>query len=223
MFNRLQFFGCSFTYGHGLSDCFHIENSIDPSKDNYTPPSKFAWPTRLAENLSIQHNNNSQPGASNKYILYKILEADVSSSDIVAIMWTSFIRHSVIIDKQNHMISPWCKNDIAATSYYSFLYSEEDSEFMNVQYMNYANLYLKNKGCKVLNFCFFNDMEKKSTQSKLNNYNWNNVSIDLVFDDFIQHGLSEDGYHPSESAHEAFSNRSSKYIKNSLTNIADML
>ena len=223
MFNRLQSFGCSFTYGQGLSDCFHIENSIDPSKDNYTPPSKFAWPALLAENLSIQHTNNSQPGSSNKYILYKILEADINSSDIVAIMWTSFIRHSVIIDKQNHMITPWRKDDSATLSYYSFLYNAQDSEITNVQYINYANLYLKSKGCKVLNFCFFNNMEKSSMQSRLDNYSWNNISIDIVFDDFIQYGLSADKSHPSESAHEAFSNRSSKYIKNSLTNIADML
>jgi|688.fasta_scaffold795942_2 hypothetical protein len=217
MFKRLLSFGCSFTYGHGLSDCVNIENSIDPSKDNYTPPSNFAWPARLADSLSIHNFNCSQPGSSNKYILYKILESDVNSSDLVTIMWTNFIRHSIIINKQNHMITPWRKNDPATRSYYSFLYNEKDSEIANVQYINYANLYLKTKGCKVLNFCFFNDMEKISVQSRLDNYSWNNVSIDLVFDDFIKHGLSPDKYHPSENAHAEFSKRLFKYIKNTLT------
>lgn len=217
MFKRLLSFGCSFTYGQGLSDCFRIENSIDPSKDNFTPPSKFAWPNRLADKLSIQCLNHSQPGSSNKYILYKILESDIDSSDLVTIMWTSFVRHSVIVNKQNKMITPWLTDDSATKSYYSFLYNEQDSEITNVQYINYANLYLKSKGCKVLNFCFFNDMEKRTVQSKLDTHRWNNTEIDLVFDDFNKYGLSADGSHPSADSHEAFSKRSFSYIKNMLT------
>jgi hypothetical protein len=83
---KLVTFGCSLTYGTGLSDCW--DGSIGGPV-----PSKLAWPEILRRlmNIKIVHNF-SKPGASNKEIAYLVLKqlskGTIKQDDVVIIQWT---------------------------------------------------------------------------------------------------------------------------------------
>ena len=79
---RLVAFGCSCTYGYGLPDCF------TPPDVPGTIPSKFAWPSLVAEKLNLECDNTSRPGASNFEILDNILNYQFEESDTVVVMWS---------------------------------------------------------------------------------------------------------------------------------------
>ena len=87
-YKRLITFGDSFTYGHGLPDCF-----VAP----YYPgdkPSKLGWVNILANKLNIDHVTNlSRPGASNRYILHSIINFnDFKEEDLIIIQPTYYSR-----------------------------------------------------------------------------------------------------------------------------------
>ena len=73
--SRLVAFGCSYTYGYGLSDC-HIE----PNKPGPNP-SKLAWPSLLANMLDLEVVNCSNIGASNIHILWRLINFDFKNDD----------------------------------------------------------------------------------------------------------------------------------------------
>ena len=84
--SRLVAFGCSYTYGYGLSDC-HIE----PNKPGPNP-SKLAWPSLLANMRDLEVVNCSNIGASNIHILWRLINFDFKNDDLCVIMWTHFSR-----------------------------------------------------------------------------------------------------------------------------------
>ena len=89
-------FGCSNTFGEGLSDCWPCNLS--------TPPSKFAWPQLLGNMLDRTVVNKSKPGCSNKYIEYSILENEqIREDDIVVILWTYYDRTTTYDENK----TPW--------------------------------------------------------------------------------------------------------------------
>lgn len=83
--SRLVAFGCSYTYGHGLSDC---SDGLDAGPN----PSQHAWPALLANRLDRSVVNMGKPGAGNTEILWKILNFDFQPDDICVIMYSYFIR-----------------------------------------------------------------------------------------------------------------------------------
>lgn len=87
-FNRLIVYGDSFTYGHGLSDCFVPPNYAGDK------PSELGWAVRLAKNLGISEwQNFSYPGASNRFISHKVLETDnIGIDDLVIVQFSFFNR-----------------------------------------------------------------------------------------------------------------------------------
>lgn len=109
-FKRVVAFGCSHTYGHGLSDCI---------KDEFLPgeqPSKFAYPNVLANKLGIECVNNSSPGASNLEILLTILEFNFLPEDLVVVMWSHTDRGLLFTEeKQELKIMPWLLRDDLST------------------------------------------------------------------------------------------------------------
>jgi hypothetical protein len=80
--NRLVAFGCSFTYGSGLPDCFH------PVRRTGRYPSKVGWVQLLADRLNLSAHNMGVPAASNLEILYNVLNFEFKKTDTVVIMWT---------------------------------------------------------------------------------------------------------------------------------------
>ena len=101
--------GCSFTFGHELSD-----------DDKGKKPSRQSWGYQLmANNIKVAHDNyicTARPGTGNTGIARRVFNAVANTKDIscVAIMW-SFLsrydwampRHSSLENTRWATISPW--------------------------------------------------------------------------------------------------------------------
>lgn len=90
--SRLVAFGCSYTYGYGLPDCFIPPNS--PGTD----PSIYSWASIVAKGLKLSCDNKSRPGASNFEILEKILSYEYEPDDTVIVMWSFHEREMLYTD-----------------------------------------------------------------------------------------------------------------------------
>jgi len=80
---RLVTFGCSHTYGYGLSDCY----------DNTDKPSNFSWPNLLAKKLDRECVNLSLPGSGNLQILMTVLKTRFEPTDLVIVAHSYFNRY----------------------------------------------------------------------------------------------------------------------------------
>lgn len=87
--SRLVAFGCSYTWGQGLEDCPWGSDT----------PSELAWPAKLSERLTLECVNQGRPGRSNKEILLSILNADLTTTDTVIILWTYTHRYGIFTDE----------------------------------------------------------------------------------------------------------------------------
>lgn len=87
-YNRLITFGDSFTFGHGLADCYI--SPIHPGRH----PSKIGWVNKLAAKLNINEiYNYSSPGASNRLITHRIFNIDeFTEKDLVICQFTFYER-----------------------------------------------------------------------------------------------------------------------------------
>ena len=88
---RLIVFGCSNTYGTGLSDC----------RDRNSPASILGWPNELATMMGISTVINlGIGGASNKHISNSFLNKAGddffnTDTDVVVFLWSYFCRHCI--------------------------------------------------------------------------------------------------------------------------------
>ena len=144
---RLVAFGCSNTYGLALPQEF-----ID---DEVPLTSKYAWPAVLSNRLGVECVNKGIPGASNKLISHMISNTPLYSTDIVVVLWSYIDRWCVIENPNynehnpalNYNIAPWISNK-RSKYYYKLIYNETDHRLDTNYRIDYANLYLNNKGIK---------------------------------------------------------------------------
>ena len=206
MKGRLLAFGCSYTYGHGLSDCFiPISGKAGPN------PSKHAWPAHLANTLGRTYRNVSHPGASNKHIWHEVVSTEYKPDDIVIISWSHPDRWIIIKDDHpvNSFIGPWMQDKISKTFYKKFY----DSRDMNVDFnlrMHHAKLYLDSVGVK--------NYHLVQTSEHIDQLEWNSVELltPKFFDIFVSLPASQDGYHPNEQAHKKYADEIYKEIAEDL-------
>lgn len=92
---RFVSFGCSITYGHGLSDCI-ADNRVWAGSE----PSKLSWPNYLASHYGADLVNLSLPGASNYYILNRIQNFDWQEGDVALIGFTYFYRYTIFDENE---------------------------------------------------------------------------------------------------------------------------
>jgi hypothetical protein len=142
---RLVAFGCSFTYGVGLRDCF-----ILPDEPGLVP-SKFSWPQLVANELNMDCINMSRPGSSNKEILNTLLNFKFNSTDVVVIMWSFLerwckIKNYTSIDRLTQTSEGNDFNNIL--SQYDKVFTFEDMQLDFIYRANFAKLYLDNKNLK---------------------------------------------------------------------------
>lgn len=142
---RIVAFGCSFTYGVGLEDCF-----IPPDNPGILP-SNFSWPQLVANMLNVECINKAEPGASNKQILNTILQSDseseINNNDFVIIMWTFPNRWCVINEfNQYTKISESDTKNIKELELYHKLLPDFDLTIDLFYRANFAKLFLDKKG-----------------------------------------------------------------------------
>lgn len=169
-------FGDSFTYGHGLEDCWIKQG------DSYTVGpvcSQYAWPSILAKDLGYNLNNYSQPGFSNLAILHSILNTKFSNDAVCIIMWSyplrdmifkqSYINSTEMFDKNIdnsknivHMGS-WVNSEL--TRNWLLTHNNVDLKIRSWLHIHHANLYLDSINIPHINF--FIDFNSLKTHKPL--------------------------------------------------------
>ena len=139
--SRLITFGCSYTFGHGLEDCY-----IPPDKEGPNP-SKLAWPSLLGNMLNLEVINCSNPGASNTHILWKLLNFEFKNEDICVVMWTHFGRYPFSNLQYDSSIVIWKKYETSVFQSPHVL-DKENLCVRNYMLIHHGYLYLQSKNLK---------------------------------------------------------------------------
>jgi hypothetical protein len=145
--NRLIAFGCSFTYGAGLPDCF------DQKHQHHGPtPSKLGWVQLVADKLNLTAHNMGVPGASNLEILYNVLQFEFKKTDTVIIMWT-FPNRDLFFKKYSfkyrvQQLGLWCTDKLSIRWMKSLdEYDQGVKSWINI---HHADVVLKQAGVNYL-------------------------------------------------------------------------
>ena len=207
MISNLIAFGCSFTYGEGLEDCW-----IDKKSKYGRCPSKFAWPQKLADLMNISCKNIGKPGASNKHISHIALNTEYKDSDIAVFLWTFFDRHCVISDKgeiKRYLVTDLYRKEHKQrhkniSFYYKHMYTEKNSIHENYIIINHMKYYLDNQGIKNYHFMF-------DDYSFNNEPTWNKMKLEYInLESNIDEAL--DNGHPGPLAQSAMADTMYKII-----------
>ena len=195
MQNRLITFGCSFTFGHGLEDCFNPP--VYPGKE----PSKFAWPSLLADDLNLSLINTSRCGSSNLEILCKILEFDFLENDLIIIMWSFPDRDLLFQNGTSSTISAW---DDEKKLWFK-LHTIEDMGVRSWLYIHHAQTYLTQKNKKFYNI-FANYQKLKDHKKDFLKVNY----LPYDMSKKVDHAL--DNSHPGPITHRILADRLKELI-----------
>jgi hypothetical protein len=190
---RIIAFGCSYTYGHGLSDC------LEDDKTTQGPtPSKFAFPSLLAKKLNCESINIGKSGNSNKEIWNDILNFKFQENDIAVIVWTYFSRFCIIKSDSIRRINPWKEEEKVFYMNYS---NRHDMVLDFYGRLNHVGSYLNNIGIRNYNFVIeYPDIEIPS---------WSQTK---VLGKFEMLDKAADDCHPGVISHATFSDSMYKII-----------
>ena len=202
--SKLITFGCSNTYGQGLPDCGTAPKYLGDT------PSKLAWPSILALKLKVNCDNQSNPGNSNKQILWQILNyTSFTGSDIVIVMWAPRLRSSIITGRGrwDHIplhINEWLgqpKENRIWRKYKVKTLNEYDNILESLFYIDYAHRTLIQRVGTVLHYISDDDVlshKEPYVEAKLtaNGKRFMN-----------QYPASLDGKHPGVEGHAAFADK----------------
>ena len=192
---RLITFGCSFTYGHGLEDCF------TPPLEPGPIPSKFAWPQLVANDLNMDCVNMSSPGSSNKEILHTLLNFKFNSTDVVVIMWSFIERWCTLKDYKS--ISRLVLDNIDAALQYDKIFTVQDLQLDFIYRANFAKMYLNNKNLKNYHLSVHLEDCRPKVMPKWNAVNFSNLSM---FHIAMQHppalDIANGNPHPGPGSHQ---------------------
>lgn len=213
---RIFAYGCSFTYGEGLKDCWVPEGEkigkiTGPSKGPY--PSAFAWPQLLSNRMELDVVNKSIPGCSNKYIWHEIMNANLNSNDIVVILWTHFNRNCVfenkiknkraLVSDINNKHQPR-DNQRFSAYYYKIMHEDYDAAIENYLKINFTKHHLDSLGIKNYHFCLSRNLSYEIPS-------WNTVDIKFVELNY-ELPLAVDNLHPGELAQVELANEMYDFI-----------
>ena len=188
-FSQLVTFGCSLTFGMNLADNY----------PNNEVPSKFSWPANLAKLLDAPIENKALLGASNKEILYTLLNYNFKNDDIVFVLWSHHDRHCIITEDNVEPISISHKKTKRYSCFFKQLWNLYDRKIENYFYYNFAHLYLQEKNIKHV----FLAHERPYIDLTLE---WNSVNFLNVFltDIRNRYPFAKDNSHPGIEAHKLF-------------------
>jgi lysophospholipase L1-like esterase len=198
MFNkRILAFGCSHTYGWGLSK-------------NTDEPSQHAWPNVLAKMVKFPVLNFSKPGASNKFIWHSLMNTNIKDDDIVLVMWTYPHRTCIIEDLDfdksfKHMSIN--DTDNASKTYYKELYNDIDSGIETWSRIDHANRF--HQGKNIINTICTRDLN-------ISQPHWCNTIIHCptLFNQIENmYPKAEDGVHAGKQAHQEFAGKFLAYMQ----------
>jgi hypothetical protein len=217
-------FGDSFTYGHGLIDCW-IKNG-----DEYTVNSvhsEYAWPSLLANDLKYNMVNRSKPGFSNLAILHRILNTKFDDNSLCVIMWsypsrdmifkqhyrhqTEMFSKKIDNDKNTWHVGHWQDSDLSKN--WLLTHNNTDLVMRTWFHIHHANLFLESMN--IPHYNFFVDYSMIKAYKPM----YCNIPFkDITMHDFLFLDRALDGSHPGPLTQE----RMAKDIKQALIE-AEML
>lgn len=211
---KLVTFGCSFTYGHGLSDCIAEDGSNGPTA------SEQAWPSILSKLTGMKVDNASKPGSSNLMITKAIVDYPKYTKDtVVVVMWSNNDRETIYNDdgkKKLHMLPGFLDDHMpgtfwfdknenefkrTVTTYYENYHEDWNATLNQMIRMNFVHAFLKNKGIK----SFHIQSRQHATDSNyfdkflLKNLNFKYFNYKTDF--FIDDALDVPNPHPGPRSH----------------------
>ena len=191
--NRLVAFGCSYTYGSGLPDCYL--DSRDPTGPN---PSTHAWPALTAGELKLDVVNKGRPGASNLRILDEILNFDFNNEDTVIVLWSYYHRDTIFYPNKTLEIKHWLDDDIVK-NYYE-VHNDYDLIIKTLLHIHHADMFFQQKNIKALHL-IKSYKEETTMKNLLHNkkLKWFDTKHDLMILEYIDFGL--DKIHPGLKTH----------------------
>ena len=223
---RLIAFGDSFTYGHGLKDCYEAGGAPGPIA------SRFSYPQILANLEKRKCINYSYPGQSNKQMAKKAVDFEYEKDDWVIFMWTFFDRHCVFENRKDSPkeISAWHADDEllkqedidvtdeqvrVAKSYYSDFYTDYDCAMSNLLYINGTHNIVEPQVEKVIHLCVpevknAQDISEPNVHYSLqwtehsSQFAWNPIKPFDHFKTYHMYPRAIDGWHPGQEAHKKF-------------------
>jgi len=205
-------FGCSFTYGHGLEDCYD-KNTNGPGPN----PSKFAWPHLLGNKTGLVTINRGKPGAGNATILSNIMESHTafSANDTVIILWSFQSRYCYFTkDEMRYVttqitksgVKSWArgkgeiqetKNSSRFNAYHAHFSCVHNDRIRTLLIANTATEYLKTKVKNVMHYSLEPIGVDYFTKELLI------TPLDGEWSDIVtSNGKALDGVHPDALAHE---------------------
>jgi len=192
---RLVAFGCSNTLGEGLEGF------------QWRQPHPRAWPAVLGQQLNRPVLNLGHSGASNRYIMDRVLNTPLTRTDTVVIMWTSFARHcwfgagGQVRRALPHDIGrphEWPHNGPESDSqlseiYYQHIWSAHDAWHASMTQINWTQAYLQRLGVRCLHLLWWEG------DHHLDRPSWNQTLIHNL--PFSQEDRAPDGHHPGVNSH----------------------
>lgn len=198
MQNRLITFGCSYTYGHGLPDCFV------PPVNPGSKPSNMAWPSLIAGKIKLDLINFSKCGSSNLEILYNLLTFDFKNTDLIIVMWSFSDRDMLFQNSEKISIGAW--QDTNLVKRWALVHCKEDMAVRSWLYIHHASLYLKSKNLK-----FYNVFNNYHT---LKNFQPDFIQLDSPpFDMSEKLDYALDNIHPGPLTHKNLADNMLKEIR----------
>lgn len=132
--------------------------------------SQLAWPAVLGRKLACKVINRGVGGSCNKQITYSIMKVNFRPDDVVMILWTYPLRHSLLVSPRP---SGWDGMMHGATweehrpyqepidEYYKRIVNNPcDSHFLTGIYINQAHLYLNSLGIENYHYQAKNDQRE---------------------------------------------------------------
>ena len=201
--SRLIAFGCSFTFGDGLPDCWDHRSKFAGEFHSI-----LSWPNKLGALLEIPIVNVSEPGASNKQIWNSIVNFKFQNDDIVVVLWTNLERHCLI--GNNNKITKfgnWDKTGLSK-KYFKMFYDYHNLKNNFHLCSNHCKFYLDSLNIK--NYHLTSQKKHIEDMPK-----WNIVNFLPIFMNHFREifPLALDGSHPGVEAHAAFAEKLYSLIK----------
>lgn len=133
---KLKSFGCSFTYGTDLSDCFGPMPGLED-------PSKLTWPALTAANLRLPYECYAWPGIGNFKILCDVInQATLDDPAIFVINWTWIDRFDFVNDLEHWDTVRPGQNCKRSNIYYRHFHSHFKDMIDSVYNINTAATFL---------------------------------------------------------------------------------
>lgn len=194
--SRLVAFGCSHTYGYGLPDISHPNQS-----GTY---SQLAWPSLLSKELSRNLVNKAFPGWSNTKILHEILSFDYQADDLVIVLWATIDRDLLFMEDGSEL-NVGCWNEDTFTKQYYCLHSDLDMAIKTLTCIHHSDIFFKNKNVTAKHFLYTNKFYKVVENAK-DRCKWFDTPLENAFLYGMMQDRASDNLHFGVETHRVLSN-----------------